>query len=108
MSKKIKSTYDEFVVALTPQQKKEFDEEYKDLLLSEMILAAMQKDEISVRKLAKLAGVSPTIIQGMRSGKRKNVSAQSFFKILRGLGCTLTIERGGHHFPIDLSGFDKR
>src|SRR5437667_12139700 len=101
MYKKTKSTSDIFIESLTPQQKKKFDEEYQDLLLPEMILAAMQQDDISVRKLAKLAGVSPTIIQSMRSGTRKNFSIETFFKVLKGLGCKVVIERKGHHFPLD-------
>ena len=43
----------------------------------------MAKDNVSVRKLAKIAGVSPTIIQAMRSGTKKDFSMQSFFKILK-------------------------
>jgi len=77
MSKKIKSTVEEFVESLTPEQKKEFDKEYKEFLISEMILAAMEEDSISVRALAKEAGVSPTIVQGVRSGERENVSLKS-------------------------------
>ncbi len=103
MIKKIKSTIDEFVESLSAKERKKFEEEYRELLLSEMILAAMQQDEISVRKLAKLAGVSPTIIQGIRSGTRKNVSVQSFLKILQGLGCNrLIIERNGELISFNL------
>ena len=80
--KKQRSTYDEFIESMTPKQKKEFEEEYRDLLISEMILAAMEEDSISVRALAKEAGVSPTIIQGVRSGKREHVSLKSIIKIL--------------------------
>ena len=74
MTKKVKSTANKFVESLTPKQRKEFFEEYRELLLSELLLAAMEQDEISVRKLAKLAGVSPTIVQAMRSGTKKDFS----------------------------------
>lgn len=107
MTKKIKSTCDEFVESLSSQEKKEFDEEYKDLLLSEMILAAMHQDDISVRKLAKLAGVSPTIVQGMRT-RAKNFSVGSFFKVLKGLNCKIIIERNGHQLPLDVTRSIKR
>src|SRR5271170_7790550 len=107
MNKKIKSTSEEFVESLTPQQRKKFDEEYKDLLLSEMILAAMEEDHISVRGLAKLAGVSPTVIQSMRSGIKKDFNLGSFFKILKGLNCKVLIERNGHRFPLYLTPTDK-
>jgi hypothetical protein len=39
--KKQKSTFDQFVEKLNPKEKREFDQEYKDLLLSELMLAAM-------------------------------------------------------------------
>lgn len=103
MTKKMKSTYEEFVESLSPKEKKEFDEGYKELLISEMILAAMEKDHVSVRRLAKLAGISPTIIQGIRAGTRKNVSVLSFFKILNALGYELVAERDGDRLPLHLS-----
>lgn len=62
---KMKSTHEEFMEAKTPAQRKKYKAEYRDFLLSEMILAAMEEDEISVRKLAKLANVSPTIVQDL-------------------------------------------
>ncbi len=106
--KKLKSTYEEFIEAKTPQQRAEYEQGYKDFLLSEMLLAAMEEDDISVRKLAKLAGVSPTIIQEMRSGSRDNFNTKSFFKVLKGLGYNLLLERNGHIFSVDLSNTNKR
>ncbi|HBY05415.1 MAG: hypothetical protein UV38_C0003G0105 [candidate division TM6 bacterium GW2011_GWE2_42_60] len=98
------STCEEFVDVLSPKKKLEFDEEYKNLVVSELILAVMEQDDISVRKLAKLAGVSPTIVQAMRSGAQKDFSMQSFFKILKGLGFkNLIVERNGHSYPLDIS-----
>ncbi len=106
--KKIKSTCDEFVESLSPKEKKIFDKEYRELLLSELLLAAMEHDDISVRKLAKLAGVSPTIVQSMRSGTKKDFSMKSFFKILHGLGCRkLMVELHGQLVPLDISSVRK-
>ena len=103
MTKKIKSTFDKFIESLSPQERKKYDEEYREFILSELILAAMAKDNISVRKLAKMAGVSPTIVQAMRSGSRKDFSMQSFFKILKGLGSKgFMIELHGHYIPLDV------
>ena len=104
MNRKIKSTSDEHVESLTPRQKKEFDEGLKDFALSELILAIMEQDEVSVRKLAKMAGVSPTVVQAMRSGAKADFSMQSFFKILKGLGCNkIMIERNGELIPMDIT-----
>ena len=109
MSKKIKSTVDTFIESLDPKERKKLDQEYHELLLSELVLAAMEKANISVRKLAKLAGVSPTVVQAMRSGTKKDFSIQSFFKILRGLGSKgLMIEFKGQYIPLDIRSSDKR
>ena len=102
MTKKIQSTYERFIKSLSSQEKRDFDKEYKKLAFSEMLLAIMQEDEISVRQLAKEAGISPTIIQGMRSGTRKHVSMQSFFKVLKGLKCNFLVEHNGQIIPLDV------
>lgn len=104
VNKKVQSTCEEFVSSLSPKEKRTFDKEYKDLLISELLLAVMEQDEISVRKLAKLAGVSPTVVQAMRSGVKKDFSMQSFFKILKGLGFKkLNAERNGQTYTLDIS-----
>ena len=41
----MKSTHDEFMESLTPQQKKEYEEGYQDFLIAELILAAMEDDK---------------------------------------------------------------
>jgi len=64
----------------------------------------MAKDEISVRKLAKVAGISPTIVQEMKSGLTKNYSMESFFKVLKSLGFNQFMIGSNNQFiPIDLS-----
>jgi len=52
---KIKSTYDEFVESLSEKEKKEFEQEYRELVLSELLIALMEEDNISVKKLVKEA-----------------------------------------------------
>lgn len=109
MSKKVKSTVDKFIESLSPKEKKTFNEERQEFILSELIVAAMEKDNISVRKLAKMAGVSPTIVQEMRSGAKKDFTMQSFFKILRGLGSKgIKVELNGQYISLDLPLLGKR
>jgi hypothetical protein len=48
--KKVKSTYEEFIE--DPAQKKLLEQEYQDLLLSEIKIAVSRKDQASVSKLA--------------------------------------------------------
>lgn len=84
MKRKAKSTYDEFVE--NKNQKKLIDKEYRELLISELLLAAMEEDHISVRKLAAEAGVSPTIVQSLKSGKRTNITIDTLSRVLDVIG----------------------
>lgn len=70
IKKKPQSTFERIMEAKTPAQRKKYEEAHRDSLLSEMIFAAMEEDDISVRKLAKLANVSPTIAQEATTTKR--------------------------------------
>ncbi len=54
-SRKIKTTHDEFIESLTPKELRDYKQGYKEFAISELILALMEQDEMSVRKLAKFA-----------------------------------------------------
>ena len=84
MKKKIKSTYEEFIE--NEEQKCLLDQEYRELLISELLIAAMQQDHLSVRKLAAAAGVSPTVIQELKSGEKTNITIDTLSKILDVIG----------------------
>lgn len=84
MKKKAKSTYDKFIE--DDEQKALLDKEYKELLLSELLIAVMEHNHISVRKLATAAGVSPTIIQGLKSGSKTNITIDTLSRILDAVG----------------------
>lgn len=85
-----KSSYEELIE--NPEQKELLDKEYKELLISELIIAIMKKDALSVRRLAKDAGVSPTIIQELKSGKRTNVTLNTFNRVLNAIGYQVSFE----------------
>ncbi len=109
MTKKIESTFEKFIESLSLEERKQYDAEYREFILSELILAAMAKDNISVRALAKMAGVSPTIVQAMRSGSKTDFSMQSFFKILRGLGSKkIMVELHGQYIPLEIPASTKK
>lgn len=84
MKKKVKSTYEEFIE--NEEQNNLLNKEYKELLISELLIAAMKHDHISVRKLAAAAGVSPTIIQGLKSGAKTNITIDTLSRILDSIG----------------------
>ena len=74
------STYDELMQDL--EFKRKHEESYRELVLSELLLAIMAEDNISIRSLAKQAGISPTIIRYKKWQKRQS-DTQNFFKPAR-------------------------
>lgn len=49
-------------------------------------MAAMEHDHISVRKLPTAASISPTIIQGLKSGSKTNITIDTLSKSLDAVG----------------------
>jgi transcriptional regulator with XRE-family HTH domain len=76
-----------------PKRRAKIKKDYKQLLLSELLIAIMEEDHVSVRKLAKAAKISPSIIQDIRSGKKENITLKSFSNIATALGYTVVLEK---------------
>jgi DNA-binding Xre family transcriptional regulator len=102
-NKNIQTTYDRVVGNMSPARRKKFEEEYRELVLSELLIALMEEDDVSVRKLAHEAGLSSAIIQGIRSGTKENITLQSFLKILHALDCSLLVKKNQHVYPLELA-----
>jgi DNA-binding Xre family transcriptional regulator len=79
-AKKQLSTFERFMQ--NPKWRASFEKGYEKFLISEFLIEAMEENKISVRKLAQKAGVSPTIIQNIRSGKSSNISINTLAPIL--------------------------
>ncbi|MCP4760644.1 MAG: helix-turn-helix transcriptional regulator [archaeon] len=75
-----KTTYDRMMK--NPKWKAEFEKGYEKFLISEFLIEAMEENNLSVRKLANKAGVSPTTIQNLKSGINSNVSIHKLVSIL--------------------------
>jgi predicted transcriptional regulator len=96
-----KSTYEKEME--NPKFRKLFEKEYGELVLSELILALMAEDNVSVRKLAKQIGVAPSVVQSVRSGKHKNMTLKTFIKMIAALGGEIAVKRGGAYVPLKLA-----
>ena len=83
--------------------RKLFEKEYGELILSELILAMMAEDNVSVRKLAKQIGVAPSVVQSVRSGKHKNITLKTFIKMIAALGGEIAVKRGGAYVSLKLA-----
>lgn len=106
MSKKPLSTFEREMQ--DPHFKAAYEESYQELLLSELLISIMELDEKSVRKLAKEAGLSPTIIQNLRSGKQRDIKIGNFVNIAKVLGYKVILEKGDERFVAEENKEDKK
>jgi DNA-binding Xre family transcriptional regulator len=86
------TTFDKFINS-NAKRKAKFEKEYNEFLLSEFVLEKMEAENISVRKLAKKAGVSPTVIQKIRSQNASRINFRTFTSVLNTLGYRINIEK---------------
>ncbi len=89
---KLESTFDKFI-ANNPTEKAKFDQEYSDFLFSEFILEKMQAEHLTVRALAQKAGVSPTVIQKIRSHEAERINFRTLKSVMATLGYRITFEK---------------
>ena len=83
-----------------PAFKKAFDEGYRELLLSELVLGMMAEDKKSVRKLAGELGISKTVVQNLRSGMQSDMKLSNFLKLTRAYGYHVVLEKGDRRISL--------
>jgi hypothetical protein len=98
MHNKKLSTFDQEMQV--PEFKKEFDQEYKQFLWSELLIELMAESHKSVRSLAKEVLLSPTVIQNLRSGKQEDLKMKNFVTIAEACGYTVVLEKGSHRIEL--------
>ena len=81
--------------------RKSYKRSYKELLFSELLLSVMENDDKSVRELAKEAGLSPSVIQDIRSGKQQDIKVSNLIKIAHAFGYELILQKGHDRFALD-------
>jgi len=87
----MKTTFDKFINDI-PEEKEKFDAEYSEFLLSEFVLEKMADENLSVRGLANMAHVSPTVIQKIRTGKTPDrISYKTFLNVIDSLGYKINL-----------------
>lgn len=87
MTKKTKTTFERMME--NPEWKAGFEKSYEEFLISEFMCEQMEHSELSVRELAARAGVSPTTVQHLRTGKAENVKLKTLLSVLHELGFSL-------------------
>lgn len=73
---------------------KTYNQHYKELLLSELLISIMENNNKSVRGLAKEAEISPSVIQDLRSGKQTDIRASNLIKIAQSFGYEVVLQKG--------------
>ena len=74
--------------------KKSYEQHYKELLFSELLISIMEDDDKSVRDLAKEADISPSVIQALRSGKQTDIRVSNLIKIAQSFGYEVVLQKG--------------
>lgn len=97
-TKRPKSTYDRWIQKAG--FKRALERGYKELLLSELVLAIMAEDTKSVRELANELGVSKTVIQNLRSGAQTDMKLSNFIKLTQSYGYQLVLEKGDQRISL--------
>lgn len=77
-----------------PKFKKAFEQGYKELLFSELMISIMEGDDVSIRNLAKEADISKSVIQNLRSGKQHDIKVSNLIKIAHAFGYELILQKG--------------
>lgn len=95
---KLETTYDELM--RDPEFAKELKKEVEALHLSELLIELMEKNKMSVRKLADKAHLSPAVIQGIRSGTRKNASITSVTNIFHAMGYDVVLKNKNEEYQL--------
>lgn len=88
----METTFDKFITN-NPGEREKFEREYSDFLLSEFVLEKMEQEHLSIRAFAKKVGVSPTIIQKIRSKNAEKINYRTFLSVLNSLGYKIRIEK---------------
>ena len=61
-----------------PDFQAQFETGYRNFLLSELFMAMIENDDISIEQLAKDVDISSSLIQDISSGKQKDLKVSNF------------------------------
>lgn len=74
--------------------KTKFETGYRNFLLSELLIAMIENDDISIEQLVKEVNISPSFIQDICSGKQKDLKISVFVELTKVCGYSLILEKG--------------
>lgn len=74
--------------------KQAYEQSYKELLFSELLVSIMEADDKSIRALAKESGLSSSVIQDIRTGKQQDIKVSNLIKLATAFGYAVVLEKG--------------
>ena len=74
--------------------RKSFEKGYRKFSLSEVLMGLMEESHKTVRGLAHEVGLSPTVIQKVRSGEQEDLKVSNLLSIATACGYHLCLEKG--------------
>ena len=86
-----------------PDFKAKFETGYQNFLLSELLIAMIKNDHISIEQLAKEVNISPSVIQDICSGKQKDLKISNFLEVATACGYRLILEKGEERISLGRS-----
>jgi transcriptional regulator with XRE-family HTH domain len=81
--------------------RKAYEQHYKELLFSELLISMMENDDSSVRELAKEAKLSASVIQDIRSGKQNDIKTSNLIKIAHAFGYEVILQKGKEQLTLN-------
>lgn len=81
-------------------RRKRFEEKYARFIMADIVIGFMEQEQLSVRAMARAMGVSPTVVQDLRSGKRKNLTLKHLLAFADACHAKITIEKGTQVFSL--------
>ena len=76
-----------------PDFKAKFETGYQNFLLSELLIAMTENDDISIEQLAKEVNIAPSVIEDICSGKQKDLKFSKFLELAKVCGYRLILEK---------------
>lgn len=92
MSKKALSTFEREMQ--DDAFRESFEKGYREFALSEILRGLMKESHKTVRGLAQEVGLSPTVIQKVRSGEQQDLKISNFLTIAEACGYHLCLQKG--------------
>lgn len=77
-----------------------YEQSYKTLLFSELLISVMDADDKSVRGLAEEAKLSPSVIQDIRTGKQQDIKVSNLIKIAKAFGYEVILQKGDEQLAL--------